>query len=310
MKSPIFPTLCLFSLLLTALGCPPAGTSRKSEKLQVYTSFHPIYDFATKIAGEKADIRNLIPPGTDAHDWEPSIAEMMALENADILFYNGLGMEPWVEKIRGTLRNQDLQCVQVSDGATLLEGEGVVCTHGGHAHTHAAHDPHIWLSPQNAKKMGENVKTALTVADAKNAEYYTENYEKFAAECDRLDDDFRKTLTPLPKKDIFVSHAGFGYLCHRYGLTQHAVEGLTSHSDPSPARMAEIIKTAKKHDTRVIFFETLADPKIALEIAKTVNARTDVLNPYEGLSPEEIAAGEDYFSVMRKNLTALENALR
>ncbi|MDO4551113.1 MAG: zinc ABC transporter substrate-binding protein [Planctomycetia bacterium] len=298
-------------LLLSIFGCTPAEHP-KSEKLQVYTSFYPIYDFVSKIAQEKADIYNLIPPGTEVHHWEPSPTEMMRLETADVLFYNGLGMEPWLEKIRASLKNKNLKFICLSTDVKLQEGG---CSHEHHgAHCHHRHDknsdPHIWLRPLNAKKMLENIKNAFCQMDKDNDTFYTANYEKWANECMLLDTEFRNRLTPLPQKDIIVSHQAFGYLCHEYGLTQIAVEGLSPASEPTPSRMAEILQMAKKHKVRVIFFEDQANPKVAQELAKTLGATTDVLNPYEDLTEEQIAAGEDYFSIMRKNLLALENALK
>lgn len=287
---------------LMACGCVPAERER-SGKLQVYASFYPIYDFTRKIAGDAADVHVLIPPGTEAHGWEPSAANMVALERADVFFYNGLGMEPWQEKICRALANKRLRCVALADGVKLLEGEG--CGHEGCTHSHG-HDPHIWLRPLNAKKMMENVKDTLVAADPENAAVYEANYAGMMTECEKLDAEFREGLAGLSGREIVVSHQAFGYLCAEYGLQQIAVEGLSSHSEPAPTRMAEIIREVREKNIRVIFFEELGDPKVMREIARTTGATADVLNPYEGLTPQQIAAGDDYFTVMRRNLAALE----
>ena len=112
------------------------------------------------------------------------------------------------------------------------------------------------------------------------------------------------------KKEIVVSHEAFGYLCHAYGLEQLAIKGISSDSEPTPGRMAEMIDFVREHEVKVIFFEELASPKVAEAIARETGARTMLLNPLEGLSEENLRAGKDYFSVMEENLEALKQALQ
>ena len=181
---------------------------------------------------------------------------------------------------------------------TLLdEGEG-----------HA--DPHVWLNPQNAKIQMANIRDALKNADPAGSDAYEANFQKYSAELDKLDADFKAALSGLKNRDVVVAHAAYGYLCKAYNLNQTAIEGLSPDSEPDPARVARIIDFAKERQVKVIFFEELVSPKVAQSIAAQVGAGTDVLSPLEGLTAEEAAAGDDYFSVMRKNLTALVNALK
>lgn len=170
-------------------------------------------------------------------------------------------------------------------------------------------DPHVWLNPQNAKKQMEIIKNALVQADAGNKEYYEANYNQYAMQFDALDKEFKDSLIPLQGKEIIVAHQAFGYLCAAYGLTQFPIEGLSPDSEPDPARMSEIITFAKEHQVKTIFFEELVSPKVAQTIADAIGAKTEVLNPLEGLSDEQQAQGEEYFSVMRQNLKVLKAAL-
>ncbi len=301
--------LCLWvaaALVPFCAGCRPAEWPSDG-KLRVVATFYPIYDFTKKIAGDAAEVHVLIPPGTEAHGWEPSAADMLTLQRADVLFCNGLGMEPWLEKVRRALRKEDLRCVALSDGVPVLAGQG--CGHEHCTHSHGS-DPHVWLAPLNARKMMENVKDTLVAADPPNAAVYEANYARMAAECEALEAEFQDGLKEVKEREIVVSHQAFGYLCAAYGLTQIAVEGLSPNSDPAPTRMAEIIREVKEKNIRVIFFGTLTDPKVIREIARTTGAATDVLNPYEGLTRKEMEAGEEYFRVMRRNLAALEKALK
>lgn len=272
-------------------------------RLKVMASFYPMYDFAQKVGGDKVEVKDMVPAGTEPHDWEPAATDIRNLEDADVFVYNGADLEHWAEDVLATLENQKLIVTEASDGVELLDGEG------DHAHGDNGKDPHVWLDPLRAKKEMENIRDDFCQADPKNRDYYEGNYEKYAREFDELDQEFREKLADAKSRDIIVAHEAFGYLCNAYDLKQLAIEGLTPDSEPDPAKMQEVIEYAKEFDIHTIFFEELASPKVAKTVAKEVDAVTAVLNPIEGLSDEDIQAGEDYFSVMRKNLAALQKAL-
>ena len=265
--------------------------------------------------GDKVNIVNMVPAGTEPHDWEPAAADIAELEKAAVFVYNGVGMEHWAEDVLESLRNKDLIAVEASKGLSLMEGQdehedGRGIEEEDAEHGDGSYDPHVWLDPLNAKKEMENIKNAFVEADPGSKDYYEANYAKYAAEFDALDKEFKDTLSALPKKEIVVSHEAFGYLCAAYGLSQVGIEGLSPDSEPDPARMAEIIDFAKGHEVKVIFFEELVSPKVAETVANATGAETAVLNPIEGLSDEQLAAGDDYFTVMRQNLKMLKTALQ
>lgn len=339
--------LVLLIVIAGVTGC--TDTDREEDgKLRVYASFYPMYDFTSKIGGDKISVYNMVPSGVEPHDWEPTAADIVNLENADLFVYNGAGMEHWVENVLKTLENKDLVVVEASMGINLLANEDDHYhedehddheeehddhghdhdddhdheeehdDHGhdhddrghSHDHDHGEFDPHVWLDPINVKIEMENIKNALVQIDPDNKEYYEENYERYSGELDQLHDEFINTLNDLPNRDIVVSHKAFSYMCHAYGLNQIAVDGLSPDSEPNPGRMAEVIDLVNENNIKVIFFEELASPKVANTIADATGAAVDVLNPLEGLSDEELQSGEDYFSVMRKNLEAISKALQ
>ncbi|QHQ59439.1 zinc ABC transporter solute-binding protein [Anaerocolumna sedimenticola] len=280
----------------------------KDKKLEVYTSFYPLYDFAVKVGGDKVHITNLVPAGTEPHDWEPATTDILSLEKGDILIYNGVGMEHWIDQVTSSLENDSLILVEASQGLTLLEREEEEGESESGEET--ASDPHVWLSIKNAKKEMETIKNAFVKADPDNAAYYEQNFNKYAADFDILDSKFTNELSVLANKDIVVAHQAFAYLCTDYGLNQIAIEGLAADSEPDAKRMAEIVDFAKSRNIKTIFFEELVSPKVAETIASEIGAKTDVLNPLEGLTQEQINAGEDYLSIMDRNLEALVNALK
>ncbi|MEA4890413.1 MAG: metal ABC transporter substrate-binding protein [Clostridiaceae bacterium] len=314
LKSPLLAFILVLPVLLAGCQVPPAANTAVSDKntaaeslLSVYTSFYPMYDFAVKIGGGQVIVNNLVPAGTEPHDWEPTATDIVNLENADIFIYNGAGMENWVQDVLDTIENKDLITVEASQGIPLLadsEAGGGTTERGG------LYDPHVWLNPLYAQKEMEQIKQAFSLADPEHQAYYEANYEHYVTELAKLDQEYKDTLSPLANKDIIVAHQAFGYLCSAYGLNQIPIEGLSADSEPDPARMADIINYAHEHQIKVIFFEELVSPKVAEIIAAAIGAKTEVLNPLEGLNDEQKAAGADYFSVMRQNLATLKEALQ
>ena len=304
---------CTLSLsLLTGCGTQPADTATDDGRLRVLTSFYPMYDFACKIGGDCIDVTNMVPSGTEPHDWEPSTNDLKNLEKADVFIYNGADMEPWADDLLVS-RSDKLRVVEASENVELRTTDGEhehAHEHEGADHHHGDFDPHVWLDPENAKIEMEAIRDALCAADPENSTVFQSNYEKYAAELDALDAEFREKLAPLPNRTIVVAHEAFGYLCDAYGLTQVGIEGLSPDSEPDPGRMAEVIDFVREHSISTIFFEELVSPKVAEAIASETGAQAKMLSPLEGLSDEQAAAGADYFSVMHDNLAALMEALK
>lgn len=303
---------CTLSLsLLTGCGTQPADTAAGDGRLRVLTSFYPMYDFACKIGGDCIDVTNMVPSGTEPHDWEPSTNDLKNLEKADVFIYNGADMEPWADDLLVS-RSDTLRVVEASENVELRTTDGEhehAHEHEDADHHHGDFDPHVWLDPENAKIEMEAIRDALCAADPENSTAFQSNYEKYAAELDALDTEFREKLAPLPNRTIVVAHEAFGYLCDAYGLTQVGIEGLSPDSEPDPGRMAEVIDFVREHSISTIFFEELVSPKVAEAIASETGAQAKMLSPLEGLSDEQAAAGADYFSVMHDNLAALMEAL-
>lgn len=324
MKKTVYILLAALSVSLSCAACsktnnatPDNGkasvksnaSSSDKGKLKVMASFYPMYDFAKKVGGDKVTVTDMVPAGTEPHDWEPAATDIKNLENADVFIYNGANMEHWTDKVLNSLDNKNLKVVEASKGIHLLKGGEEEAGAKIPGNKEGGIDPHVWLSPLNAKTEMKNIKDALVAVDSKNKTYYTENYDKYAKKFDELDAEYKKELSDTKSKDMIVAHEAFGYLCSAYGLKQIGIEGLSPDSEPDPARMNDIIKFAKDHNVKTIFFEDLVSPKVAKTIAKEVGAKVQVLNPLEGLSDKEQQAGEDYFTVMKANLKKLTDAL-
>lgn len=284
----------IFMLILIAFtGCSNVQEKQTdSGKPQIYCSFYGIYDIVGKIAGDKAEIHNMVPTGTEPHDWEPSTKDMAELTKADIVFYNGLGMESWTDKVKSS----------VGDNVKFIElSQGIAADNSS--------DPHIWLNPQYALKMAENVKDTLCELDAVYKDYYEKNYYTFEIAVNDLDNRYKAELSAKKDNKIVVAHEAYSYLCEAYGLEQTAIEGISAESEPSPSKMQEIIGYIKENNIKYIFFEELVSPKVAQAIAEEAGCELLTLNPFEGLTDEEIAEGKDYIAVMNENLKNLKTAL-
>ncbi len=325
-------------VLLTACGQNTSNNAKIVEdKVNVITTFYPVYAFTAAIGGEDANVINLLPTGVEPHEWTPKSQDIVNTSKAQLFLYNGAGLEGWVPNFLKSL-NSDTQVksVAVSEGVTLLtadgdDGHGHGAEHDEeHADEHADEhtdehsdketateevadhhvDPHTWVSPKSAMIMAENIKNSLVEADPAHQAAYEERYEELHAKLVTLDQHFTEELSKVPNKEIVVSHQAFGYLARDYGLTQHAIMGLSPDAEPTGQDIVNLAKLVKDEGIKYIFFEELVSDKLAKTLASEAGVETMVLNPVEGLTKEQVDNGDDYFTLMEKNLQNLLIALK
>jgi zinc transport system substrate-binding protein len=284
------PGLVLTLAALVAAGCQQA--SPPDGKPLVVASFYPMYEFARQVAGDRARLVSLVPAGAEPHDWEPSPQDMAEVRRARLFVYNGAGFEPWTDKVKAEIDGKTTAVVSASAGIPLVGG-----------------DPHVWLDPTLARMEVETIRAALTRVDPGGTEVYAAQAKAFAAKLDALDERFAAGLRDCARREVVVSHAAFGYLTRRYRLEQVPVMGLAPESEPSPAALAAIVRLARQRKVEAVFFETLVNRRLADTLAREVGARTLVLNPIEGLTREEAAAGKGYLDLMTVNLANLREGL-
>lgn len=288
-----FILILVFVLFVSTTGCIEQPTTGK---INVVTTFYPLYEFSQRIGNEKAVVSILVPAGVEPHDWEPRPQDIIRIQSADIFVYNGAGLELYVDKILKNTGSRKLITVDSSEGIELINEGG-------------ATDPHIWLDPVMAKQQAGAIEKAFIKADPENSDYYRANARALMQDLDDLDAYISNELAPARKKVFISSHSAFGYFARRYGLKQISIAGLSPDIEPSPAKIAEIIRIARENEVKYIFFETLVSPKLSDVISKEAGAQTLVLNPIEGLSEDQIKRGENYFTLMRENVKNLKLAL-
>jgi len=261
----------------------------QTDKLQLAASYYPLYEFASRVGGDRIQATTMTPSGVEPHDYEPSARSLARLLGADVFVYNGGSFEPWVP---GFLHDYTHTAVKA--------GQGIGVTR---------QDPHFWLDPILAQQMVVNIRDGLIRADPASAEYYSKQAAQYNAKLAQIDVDFKNGLASCQQHTIVTSHDAFGYVGRRYGFTIEPIAGISPEQEPSPGRLAALAELVQKKGIRYVFFESLVSPRLADTIAKETGAKTLVLDPLEGISDKDQAQGKDYISVQRENLARLRQAL-
>lgn len=297
---------------LTACSSDSAAAGN-TDKFDVVASFYPMAFLAERIGGEHVNVTSLTQPGQEPHDLEISAKQTAQLEESDAALYLK-GLQPSVDEAIG----QSPVATKI-DAATLTTLEEHGSGAGGHAHEEehgeeghdheheGGKDPHIWLDPVKYAEVAEGVGKAFEKADPDHAADYRKNTETLVKRLGELDTAFKTGLADRKNGVFITTHAAFGYLAERYGLTEEAISGLDPESEPSGARVKELQKTAKADGVTTVFYETLVSDETAKTLAGDTGLRTDVLDPIEGIT--DSSRGDDYFQVMEANLKALQTAL-
>ncbi len=281
------------ALALLALGgCAPAAPPAKP---LVVTTIYPLWEFARQVAGDRATVVSLVPAGVEPHDWEPAPRDVSQVRQAAVFVHTGTPLDGWAEKLLADLPGRRV-VVNVRGGLGVLTVGGIT-------------DPHLWLDPTLARAQVLAIAGGLEQADPAGREFYAENAKAFVARLDALDLEFAAGLADCARREVVTSHAAFAYLARRYRLTQVSVMGLSPEAEPSPADLAAIVRTARRLKVTHVFYETLVSPRLAETLSREIGATPLPLNPIEGVSPAEAAAGTGYLELMRANLANLRTAL-
>ncbi|GAA0380202.1 metal ABC transporter solute-binding protein, Zn/Mn family [Bacillus horti] len=176
-------------------------------------------------------------------------------------------------------------------------------------HHHGEFDPHVWLDPTLAKQQAEAIKNALVELDPEHAEEYEANFEQMVSEFDALDAAFKELVESVNRTDFIVAHAAYGYLSNRYGLNQIAISGLDPSQEPSPRQLQQIIEFAEENEVQYILFENFVSTKVAEVVQEAIGAESLVIYNLEAITEEEQSQGENYFTLMHRNVEVLKIAL-
>ncbi len=336
-------------ILMLLSGCiENQPTQEQTGKLSVVTTLYPLYEFAKEVGGDKIEVTLLLPPGAEAHTFEPRPSDIIKINKSQLFIYIGAGMEPWAEDIIQGIENKKLLLLDSSKKVTLISSheeeheheehpeetheheevethehklETTEETHEHeenleehleeeHEYKHGEYDPHIWLDFSNDEKIVLAIAEELSKIDSNNKEFYYANANAYNLKLKELDANYSIALANC-KHSEFISggHNAFGYLAHKYNLESISAFGISPNSEPTPQSIKKIIDLTKEHKIKYIYFEKLINPKIAETIATEAKATTLVLNPAHNLQKEQFDLRVSFISLMQENLTSLKIGL-
>ena len=285
--------------------------TENDDKLKVVATFYPLAFFAQEIGGEEVEVTQLIPDNTEVHTWQPSSADILAVDEADVIVYNGASLDHWFEDdILPVINSSNKIIVETTTGTQLLETGGETDEQEDEHEHEGNYDPHTWISPFIAKQQAQNIYEALVQKDPAHESYYSERWQNMKTRFEELDSSYMTGLSTKSKEDIFVAHSAFGYLADRYGFNQHSVIGISADEQPSAQVYADLVDMMIEHETYVVYVDPVYADEYAQTLKNDLETRTDnevqILKIYFMLGSID---GLDYFEQQEKNLENLKMGL-
>ena len=310
--------IVLVILVIAIVGL--AGCTRQdykpSTKLQVVTTLFPLYDFARIIAGDRAEVTMLLPPGMEPHSFEPKPNDIIRISKAGLFIYANPYMEPWAESILKGIDRQNLRVVVAGQGTSYLkissadghdhEGHGTL---GADAHA-GVMDPHIWLDFGNAARMVDTILAGFVAVDPANEEQFRSRATELKGSLAALDLRYREGLSSSATRTfLHGGHFTFGYLAQRYGLEYRSLSGISSESEPSAAKMTAMVRQIRSSGVRYLFAEELLSPRLTETLANEAGVAVLKLHGAHNLGKDDVQRGVGFIGLMEQNLVNLQKGL-
>jgi len=277
-KKSFIPAVVMLLLLMMTVfqstGCEKEETS--STGITVAVTLLPQADIVENVAGDRANVIVMVPPGADPHTYEVTPAQMVELSKAKIYAKVGTPVEfelTWMERFIST--NPDMLVIDCSTGIDLLETDEETEDTGDHEHEQF--DPHIWLSARNVTVMARNVCDGLVQVDPENRDYYEQNYEEYAARLSEVDKRISAELAGLQNRSFIIYHPTLGYFARDYNLQQIAVE--QGGKEPDAEYIVRLVEEAKAKDIKVVFISPEYSTRSAEVIAGEIGGRVRIIDP-------------------------------
>lgn len=271
------------ALAFSLAGCGPATPKKSGGPKRVLTTFTIIQDMARQVAGTAAVVESITKPGAEIHDYEPTPQDLVKAQDADLVLWNGLGLERWFEKF--------LQNVRDVPSAVLTEGvEPMGIGEGPYT---GRPNPHSWMSPANAIIYVENIRKALVKLDPANEATYNQNAAAYTAELRAVDEPVRKKLESIPadQRWLVTCEGAFSYLTRNYGMKELYLWPVNADQEGTPQQVQKVVDTVRVSRIPVVFSESTISDKAMQQVAKETGARyggvlyVDSLTDANGLAP-------------------------
>ena len=285
-------SLILILVLLT-YGC--VSEAEESGKPVIAVTSYPMYEFTSNVITDDFEVWLMLPAGLNAHSYEPTPQDMVRLEKADVLVYTNDYFELWAPKTVASLSN-DITVIDASSDVHILEvSEGK--------------DPHTWLSPRTSKEMVRTIANQLSEKYPEKKADFQYNADDYIRELGELEREYSDGTASCTHREMFVSHAAFGYLARDYNLEQvPIIDNFEPEGEVSLADLTELVDEAKAKNATHIFFEEYISPKLSQAVADEIGGATAVFSPMEAYSETQLQ-NESYIKVMDRNLDVLMEAL-
>lgn len=294
------------AVIFSCSGCNGAENDA-TDGLKIITTNFPPYDFVKQISGGTVIPEMLLSGGQDSHSFEPTAQQIIAISEADIFICTGGESDAWVDEILLSM-DSDVKVIKMMDCVEPLCAEDHHHEEDGHHHDHSEYDEHVWTSPKNAMKIADRIKDAMCEADSENAGTYNSGYSELYSSLTTLDHELAQTAENLTAPLIFGDRFPFLYMAHDYGIEYYAAfSGCSSETEPSAAKMTELIEAAKTNNVKTIFYVEFSTQKVADTVAEAAGAGTALFHSCHSVSDDDLKNGESYVSLMRKNIAKLSN---
>lgn len=318
--------LSLFIVLLTAFSLSSCSSEKSNsaiqdnEKISVVTTIFPYYDFTRSIAGDKADIKLLLSPGSEPHSYDPSPSDIVAIENCDIFIYNGGESDEWVESVLDSIENKNMKIMRMMDYVDLLYEQSVEHDEHEHGEEHnhvdehehgEEYDEHIWTSVKNAEKLSDAIYYELSACDSANKSIYSSNRDRYISKLKSLDSEFSDIVSNAKRNTVvFGDRFPFLYFVTDYSLDYDcAFPGCSSETEPSISTVTHMIDFTRDNQIPVVFYLEFSNGRVARLISEDTGAKTMRYSSCHNVTKDEFADGATYVSLMEQNANSLKEAL-
>lgn len=298
----------LVAVALLAAGCSGSASGSGDGRLRVVATTTQVADFTRVIGGDAVEVRGILGANVDAHDFEPSPADLDAIARADVLVKNGVGLERWLDD---TIKSAGFHgsLVDTSQGVRLRSGS----PEEGEPADPNLKDPHIWFDPRNAKVMCANIERALAAADPSSAATFQANLRAYDAKLDGLDSDIARRLDGLTNRKLVTNHDAFGYYVDRYHLelVGSIIPSFDSTAELSARAVSDIVARIRSTGVKAVFSEASIPPKTAEVIGR--EAHVTVVGGENALYGDSLGPpgsdGATYLTMMEHNTRTIVSAL-
>ena len=315
---------CILTAALSAAlllsGCGGAGeeSAAEADKLTVVATVFPAYDFARAVGGEEASVTLLLPPGAESHSYEPTPADILAVQQCDLFIYLGGESDTWVETILESVEPQG-RTLRMIDCVDLLEEETVegMETHEDD-HDHDDHDDlglgevvgydeHVWTSPRNAAQITRAIGAEMEALDSDNAALYAANAADYADQIEALDQEFTEFFDGVSDRTmVFGDRFPLRYFADEFDIRYYAAfPGCSTQTEPSAATIAFLTDKVRQEGISTVWYIEFSNHLVADSIAEATGADIALFHSCHNVSADDLAAGVTYISLMENNLETL-----